>query len=181
MKFDARRWTGFEIAAGAATLVLLFSLFEPWYGVHLVRCPGGFCQASGLLEASGISAHGYLWAALVAALTVLVALLLRALDRTSFFKSPNYRQLVAGLSGLNLVLALLALFNKPGLVYSPIKGSPDQVPLPLFVVDVKYGTWIAVVTASVAFLAASINVLRQRRALVPPASGTDPVIPDEGT
>jgi hypothetical protein len=31
--FDARRWTAYEAVIAAASLVLLISLFLPWFGV----------------------------------------------------------------------------------------------------------------------------------------------------
>lgn len=131
LSFDARRWTWFDAIAGAATVTLLFSLFDPWYDIRFTGCPGGACRADNRLgQLSGIVTHGYLWATFAAALAVLVLLVLRALDRAGFFQSPSDRQLLAGLTGLNVSLVLLAFLARPGFIALPSQGPPPPLPWP---------------------------------------------------
>lgn len=64
---------------------------------------------------SGTVAHTYLWATFAAALAILVLLVLRAEPGRLFLQSPNDRQPLAGLTGLNVSLVLLA---------SPVAAAP---------------------------------------------------------
>src|SRR5947209_8733175 len=54
--FDARRWTRTDRLVGGASLVVLISLFLPWFSVNLSGPLGG-----GSASASGTTAHGWLW------------------------------------------------------------------------------------------------------------------------
>jgi hypothetical protein len=161
MRFDARRWTWAQVVAGVAALVLLISLFQPWYDIRFTGCPGGACRADNRLgRLSGVAVHEYLWVTFAVALAVLVLLALRALDRTAFFQSPNDRQLVAGLAGLNLIVVLVAFLGKPGFIALPAQGPPAPLPLPLLAVSWQYGAWLAIVAAIVAAAAGAVNLLR---------------------
>ena len=163
LSFDARRLTWFDAIAGAATVTLLFSLFDPWYDIRFAGCPGGACRADNRLgKLSGIVTHGYLWATFAAALAVLVLLVLRALDRAGFFQSPSDRQLLAGLTGLNVSLVLLAFLARPGFIALPSQGPPPPLPLALLTVSWQYGAWMAVTAATVAVIAAVLNLARPR-------------------
>jgi hypothetical protein len=163
LSFDARRWTWFDAIAGAAAVTLLFSLFDPWYDIRFTGCPGGACRADNRLgQLSGIVTHGYLWATFVAALAILVLLVLRALDRAGFFQSPSDRQLLAGLTGLNVSLVLLAFLDRPGFIHLPSQGPPPALPLPLLTVSWQYGAWMAVTATIVAVIAAVLNLTRAR-------------------
>ena len=161
--FDARRWTWLDAIAGAAAVTLLFSLFDPWYDIRFAGCPGGACRADNRLgKLSGIATHGYLWATFAAALAILVLLVLRALDRAGFFQSPSDRQLLAGLTGLNVSLVLLAFLDRPGFIHLPSQGPPPALPLPLLTVSWRYGAWMAVTATTVAVIAAVLNLTRAR-------------------
>jgi hypothetical protein len=117
LSFDAQRWTWLDAVAGAAAVILLFSLFDPWYDIRFLGCPGGACRGDNRLgKLTGITVHGYLWTTFAAALAILALLVLRALDRVAFFQSPNDRQLLAGLTGLNVSLVLLAFLDSPGFI-----------------------------------------------------------------
>ena len=161
--FDARRWTWFDAIVGAAAVTLLFSLFGPWYDIRFAGCRGGACRADNRLgKLSGIVTHGYLWATFAAALAILILLVLRALDRAGFFQSPSDRQLLAGLTVLNVSLVLLAFLDKPGFIHLPSQGPPAPLPLPLLTVSWQYGAWMAVTATTVAVIAAALNLARAR-------------------
>jgi hypothetical protein len=161
MRFDARRWTWFEVVVAVAALVLLISPFQPWYDIRFAGCPGGACRADNRLgRLSGITVHDYLWVTFAAALAVLVLLALRALNRIAFFQTPNERQLLACLAVLNLVVVLVAFLGKPGFIALPAQGPPAPLPLPLLAVRWQYGAWLAVVAAVVAAAAAAGDLLR---------------------
>ena len=103
--FDARRWTFTDRVTGGATLVLLVSLFLPWFGTD-----GGFFSVS----VDGMW-HGYMVIDLILAVAILGYLVLRA----------GFGSLPAGLSvtaaghllasavGLNLLLAVVSFATKP--------------------------------------------------------------------
>jgi hypothetical protein len=159
LRFDARRWTWFDAVAGAAAVVLLFSLFDPWYDIRFLGCPGGACRGDNRLgKLTGITVHGYLWTTFAAALAILALLVLRALDRAGLFRSPNDRQLLAGLTGLNVSLVLLAFLDSPGFIALPSQGPPAPLPLPLLTVSWQYGAWVAVTATTVAVMAVALNL-----------------------
>jgi len=103
--FDARRWTLADQVTGGATLVLLVSLFLPWFGTD-----GGFFSVS----VDGMW-HGYMVVDLILAVAVLGYLVLRA----GFVSLPfglsvtAAGQLLAGAAGLNLLLAVVSFATKP--------------------------------------------------------------------
>jgi len=103
--FDARRWTLADQVTGGATLVLLVSLFLPWFGTD-----GGFFSVS----VDGMW-HGYMVVGLILAVAVLGYLVLRA----GFVSLPfglsvtAAGQLLAGAAGLNLLLAVVSFVTKP--------------------------------------------------------------------
>jgi len=66
--FDARRWSFADQVTGGATLVLLISLFLPWFGTD-----GGFLSVT----VNGMW-HGYMVIAVMLALAILGYLVLRA-------------------------------------------------------------------------------------------------------
>jgi hypothetical protein len=103
--FDARRWTFADRITGGATLVLLVSLFLPWFGTD-----GGFFSVS----VNGMW-HGYMVIDLILAVAILGYLVLRA----GFVSLPfglsvtAAGQLLAGAAGLNLLLAAVSFVTKP--------------------------------------------------------------------
>jgi hypothetical protein len=104
--FDAKRWTRDDQIVGGASLLLLISLFLPWYTASF----GG--QSA---SASGTSGHGYLWLVFILALVVVVYVILKAGFETLPFNLPiGPGQLLLGLTGINLILVLIAFLLKPG-------------------------------------------------------------------
>src|ERR1700677_3838202 len=59
--FDAARWTANDRIVGGATLVVLISLFLPWFSVNLGALADDLGVAPGVVTASGTQAHGWLW------------------------------------------------------------------------------------------------------------------------
>ena len=51
-QFDAARWDSADRATGIATLVLIVSLFLPWFSASFLGVS---------LSENGLSAHGYLY------------------------------------------------------------------------------------------------------------------------
>jgi hypothetical protein len=103
--FDARRWTLADQLTGGATLVLLVSLFLPWFGTD-----AGFFNVS----VDGMW-HSYMVIVLILAVAIVGYLVLRA-----GFASPPFGlsassagHLLAGAAGLNLLLAVVSFATKP--------------------------------------------------------------------
>jgi len=103
--FDARRWTFADRITGGATLVLLVSLFLPWFGAD-----GDFFSVS----VDGMW-HGYMVIDLILAVAILGYLVLRAgFAALPFGLSVTAAgQLLAGAAGLNLLLAVVSFVTKP--------------------------------------------------------------------
>lgn len=103
--FDARRWTAREKIVGGASVILLVSLFLPWFWIRFGGTPVG--QVSGLQDST-------LWIVFVVILVIFVLLLLRAgLGRVPFAPPPGDRQLLAGAAWLNFLLVLVTFLVKP--------------------------------------------------------------------
>jgi len=103
--FDARRWALADRVTGGATLVLLVSLFLPWFGTD-----GGFISVS----VDGMW-HGYMVIVVVLALAILGYLVLRAGFGSLPFglSAATAGNLLAAAAGLNLLLAALSFITKP--------------------------------------------------------------------
>ena len=103
--FDARRWTFADRITGGASLVLLISLFLPWFGTN-----GDFFNVS----VDGMW-HGYMVIVLILAVVVLGYLVLRAgfVSLPSGFSVTTAGHLLAGAVGLNLLLAGISFATKP--------------------------------------------------------------------
>lgn len=103
--FDARRWTLADRVTGGATLVLLVSLFLPWFGTD-----GAFFSVS----VDGMW-HGYMVVVLILAVAILGYLVLRAgfISLPSGFSATMAGQLLASAAGLNLLLAAISFATKP--------------------------------------------------------------------
>jgi hypothetical protein len=112
--FNAARWGQAERITGVATLVLLISLFLPWFTVSVSSSLlGGHTLASA--SGSGLDAHGYLWIVFIVSLAVIAFLVLQAGFATLPFQLPVPPQLLLlAATGLNLLLVLIAFFFKPG-------------------------------------------------------------------
>ena|ERR1022692_1287715 len=101
--FDLKRLATPDLAIGGASIVVLISLFLPWFGLV------GYAT-------SGISLHGYLAIALLAALTLLGYLALRAGWDTPPFRSPiAHAPLLLIGTGVQLLFVLIAFLQSDGL------------------------------------------------------------------
>lgn len=103
--FDARRWTLADQVSGGATLVLLVSLFLPWFGAG-----GAFFGVS--LDGMW---HGYMVVDLVVAIAIAGYLVLRAgFGSVPFGLSATATAyLLAGAAGVNVLLAAVSFLTKP--------------------------------------------------------------------
>lgn len=103
-RFDPSRLSSAERLIGVGTLVLLISLFLPWYGVTVL----GFSA-----QADGLTGHGYLYVVLIICLAIagyLVAYAGMPLPSLPL----THRQRLLAATGLNGVIVLLAFLVKPG-------------------------------------------------------------------
>ena len=103
--FDARRWTLADQLTGGATLVLLVSLFLPWFGTD-----AGFFNVS----VDGMW-HSYMVIDLILAVAIVGYLVLRAGFGSLPFglSASSAGYLLAGPAGLNLLLAVVSFATKP--------------------------------------------------------------------
>jgi hypothetical protein len=103
--FDARRWTPRERVVGGASVILLISLFLPWFWIRLDGTTVG--QVTGLQDSP-------LLIVLAVIIVIFVLLVLRAgLGRIPFAAPPGDRQLLAGAAWLNFLLVLVTFLVKP--------------------------------------------------------------------
>ncbi len=103
--FDARRWTPRERIIGGASVILLVSLFLPWFWIRLDGTAIG--QVAGLQDSP-------LLIVLVVVIVIFILLVLRAgLGRIPFAPSPGDRQLLAGAAWLNFLPVLVTFLVKP--------------------------------------------------------------------
>lgn len=103
--FDAARLSQADRIAGAATVVLLVSLFLPWFMVS--AGPFGYSW-------SGMAAHSYLWLVFVLCLAIIAFLVFGAGFAGTPVQFPVPREttlLVA--TTVNLLIVLLAFFVRP--------------------------------------------------------------------
>jgi hypothetical protein len=110
-KFDAHRWTLSDKVAGAASLLVLISLFLPWFSASYVS----FASSTALTGSeSGTDAHGWLWLVFVAVLAILAYLVLTAGFQVLPFRSRlRHDQLLLAATGLNLALVFIGFLLKP--------------------------------------------------------------------
>ena len=105
-KFEMNRWTQAERITAIASLVLLISLFLPWFTYKFTLVSYSW---------SGLSGHGYLWIVLILCLAILVDLVAKVSYTTMPFKLPlPEEQLLLIATGINAVLVVLAFLLKPG-------------------------------------------------------------------
>jgi hypothetical protein len=144
--FDAKRWTRDDQIVGAASLLLLISLFLPWYTVSF-----GSSSAS----ASGTTGHGYLWIVFIIALAVVAFLIVQAGFQTLPFNLPfSPARLLLGLTGINLLLVLLAFLFKPGTGDGFVNIS----------VGWGFGAFLGLICAIVAVVPLALPLVRARTA-----------------
>lgn len=139
--FDAARLSQADRIAGAASVVLLISLFLPWFTVS-----AGPFSAS----ASGTTAHGYLWIVFILCLAIVAFLVFGAGYAELPMRLPVPREnILLAATGLNLLLVLLAFLFKPG-GYG-ISG-----------IGWGFGAFIALIAAIVAVAPLATPMLRAR-------------------
>ena len=104
--FDAARLSQADRIAGAASVVLLVSLFLPWF----TASAGPFGSAS----ASGMTAHGYLWVVFLLCVGIVAFLVLGSGFVKLPFSLPAAREtILLAATGLNLLIVLLAFSIRP--------------------------------------------------------------------
>jgi hypothetical protein len=104
-RLDPHRWTGGDRITGTSTVLLLVSLFLPWYGVSFFGVSA---------QADGLTGHGYLYIVLLLCLAILGYLGLRAGSEQLPARLPlAHEQRLLAAAGLNAVLVLLAFLIKP--------------------------------------------------------------------
>jgi hypothetical protein len=108
-RFDAARWTTADRITGGATLVLLISLFLPWFSVS-----ASFGNFSSSAAADALTAHGYLYLVLLLALAMLGYLVVSAGLDSMPALPLRHEQILGGAAALNLVLVLIGMLIMPG-------------------------------------------------------------------
>ena len=104
-RLELSRLTNSDRITGIGSLVLIVSLFLPWYGVNLLGISA---------EADGLTVHGYLYIVLLLCVAIIAYLVTWAGFEELPVRLPlshEQRLLVAG--GLNAALVLLAFLTKP--------------------------------------------------------------------
>lgn len=153
--FNLSRLSQADRIAGAASVVLLISLFLPWFTAH-VSGLGSFGNDVGSLSGSesGMTAHGYLWLVFILCLAVVAFLVLSAgFDQLPFNLPLPKETLLLVVTGIDLLMVLLAFFIKPsGGQFVDIKVS----------VGWSFGALIALLAAIVACAPLGVPFLRSR-------------------
>ena len=123
-----------ELVFGPASLVLLISFWLPWYSF-------------GPISVSGLSQHGWLFLAVLDAIVLVLYVLIIAFGAGDLADMGRLskEQLLTILTGVNLVLVVLAFLLKP----SPLSWS--------------YGAFLALVAALVAFLPFGVPLVQEQR------------------
>ncbi len=131
-RIDLRRLSQVERVVAGATVVVLISLFLPWFG---------FGVYGDNFTVSGISAHGYLYVLLILTLAILAYLVLRAgWDQLPFTLPIAHGPLLLIGTGLQFLLVLIGFLDKPlsllswevgaylGLIAAAVAAGPVIVP-----------------------------------------------------
>ena len=130
--FDLKRLATLDRTIGIATLVVFVSLFLPWFGTL------GYAT-------SGISLHGYLVIALLAALVLLSYLALRVGWETTPLRLPiAHAPLLLIGTGVQLLFVLIAFLQSDGLSH-------------------EFGAYLGLLAALVACAAIAVPVIRSAR------------------
>jgi hypothetical protein len=102
--FDAARLSQADRIAGAATVVLLVSLFLPWFTAS--------AGSLGIASESGITAHNYLWLVFLLCVGIIAFLVLGAGLTQMPLPLPRETILLVA-TGLNLLIVLVAFLMLP--------------------------------------------------------------------
>jgi hypothetical protein len=138
--FDSARLTQADKITGGASVILLISLFLPWYSITV---PGA------TFSWSGMTAHGYLWLVFLVCLGIVAFLVFGAGFTELPVKLPAGREpLLLAASGFNLLLVLLAFFVSPGYLALGVGWS--------------FGAFVALIAAIVACAPLALPLLRAR-------------------
>jgi hypothetical protein len=127
-----------ELIFGPATAVLLVSFWLPWYSVSF------FGQT---FSASGLSRHGWLFLAVLDAIVLVLYVLITAFGAGDLVDQGRLskEQLLTVMTGVNLVLVLMAFLLKPS-------GT-----------GWTYGAFLALAAAIVAFLPFGVPLVQAQR------------------
>jgi hypothetical protein len=138
--FDAGRLSQADKITGVASVILLISLFLPWFSIS---------GAGITISWSGMTAHGYLWLVFLLCLAIVAFLVLEAGFAQLPVKLPAGREmLLLAASGINLLLVLLAFFVSPGYLSLGVGWS--------------FGAFVALIAAIVACAPLAMPMLRAR-------------------
>jgi hypothetical protein len=111
--FDAKRWKRSDWIAGIASVVVLISLFLPWFNGS-VSANNDVGLAVQTASESGTGGHGWLWLVFIVALLIVAFLVLMAGFQALPFKLPLPNdQVLLIAAGVNLVLIFIAFLLKP--------------------------------------------------------------------
>jgi len=104
-RLELSRLTNSDRITGIGSLLLIVSLFLPWYGVNLLGISA---------EADGLTVHGYLYIVLLMCVAIIAYLVMWAGFEELPVRLPlSHQQRLLVASGLNTVLVLLAFLTKP--------------------------------------------------------------------
>jgi hypothetical protein len=106
IRFEPSRLGTGDFIAGAASVLLFISLFLPWFSVNL-----GVLGISVSASANGLY-HGWMYITLLLCIAIVGYLIVRAMWSGLRVPLPHW-QLLAGATGLNLILTVIAFLDKP--------------------------------------------------------------------
>jgi hypothetical protein len=145
LRFDAARLTTADRITGGATLVLLISLFLPWFSVS-----ASFGNFTSSASADALTAHGYLYLVLLLALAMLGYLVVSAGLDSMPALPLRHEQILGGAAAVNLLLVLIGMLIMPGGGSSLVKVSWD------------FGAFLGLAAAVVAVAPLAAALLRAR-------------------
>jgi hypothetical protein len=143
--FDATKWTTADRVTGAASLVLLISLFLPWFTLSV-----SFGPLTSHSSKDGLSAHSYLYLVLFVSLLIIGYLVVRAGKDLPALRG-NHERLLTAAAGINLLLVLIGVVFKPG-------------PTPMPEMSWSVGAFVGLIAAIVAVAPLASSALRARQA-----------------
>src|ERR1022692_186421 len=152
---DAKRLSRDDRVVGGATVLLLISLFLPWYTVSAPSATinGVTVSGAGSISANAFDGHGWVWIVFILSLAVLAYLVMQAGFETAPVRLPfSPVQTLLGLTGINLLLVLIAFLVKPGTGDTLVKIS----------IGWGIGAFLGLICAIVAFAPLGVPFARAR-------------------
>jgi hypothetical protein len=152
---DAKRLSRDDRVVGGATVLLLISLFLPWYTVSAPSATinGVTVSGAGSISANAFDGHGWVWIVFILSLAVLAYLVMQAGFETAPVRLPfSPVQTLLGLTGINLLLVLIAFLVKPGTGDTLVKIS----------IGWGIGAFLGLICAIVAFAPMGLPFARAR-------------------